>query len=197
MNSNPPDVSAKSRRGGARPGAGRPRKGRVAGSALAPIDIASALALPSPTVIETEAQAHAADAIRSLVTVMTQGQSDAARVSAAIRLLDRGYGKPATEAAVDNALPLFARAMPSPARNLETARVVREEARRHARIAILTLHRIASASTSEAARVSAAAALLDRGVGAVAVANLGALTPAPAQPVATPESDDPIAALLN
>jgi hypothetical protein len=65
-------------RGGFRAGAGRPA-GRKSAKTLE---------------IEAAAKAHASDALAVLVEVATQGTSDAARVSAATALLDRGYGKP-------------------------------------------------------------------------------------------------------
>jgi hypothetical protein len=40
------------------------------------------------------AKAHTHDALLTLVDVANNGRSDAARVSAANALLDRGYGKP-------------------------------------------------------------------------------------------------------
>lgn len=68
--------------GGKRPGAGRPkgakdRLTREAGATLSDL-----------------ARAHTADALKVLVEVATQGASEAARVSAAVAILDRGYGKP-------------------------------------------------------------------------------------------------------
>lgn len=40
------------------------------------------------------ARAHTEDAIKALVRIVTSGESEAARVSAAQALLDRGWGKP-------------------------------------------------------------------------------------------------------
>lgn len=40
------------------------------------------------------AQKHTKEALRTLVSVATSGESEAARVSAAVAILDRGYGKP-------------------------------------------------------------------------------------------------------
>ena len=40
------------------------------------------------------AQAHTADAIEALAKICRTGKSESARVSAAVALLDRGYGKP-------------------------------------------------------------------------------------------------------
>jgi hypothetical protein len=40
------------------------------------------------------AQAHAADAVRTLAEICKTGQSEAARVAAASAILDRAYGKP-------------------------------------------------------------------------------------------------------
>lgn len=65
-------------RGGARPGAGRP-KGRKDAKTLE---------------IEAAARAHAGDALAALVDVALNGTTEGARVSAATALLDRGYGRP-------------------------------------------------------------------------------------------------------
>jgi hypothetical protein len=58
--------------------------------------------------IEELARGHAATALTALVQVATKGQSEAARVSAAVALLDRGYGKPrqAVEHAGENGGPV-------------------------------------------------------------------------------------------
>ena len=55
--------------------------------------------------------------------------------------------------------------------NLAEIRVI---SRRYARLAVETLHKIATASASEAARVAACRSLLDRGLGTVAVARITA-----------------------
>lgn len=70
--------------GGARPGAGR-KKGGVSQIKR---DLASL------------AKEHAELALQVLVQVATASESDAARVSAANALLDRGYGKPAQSIAL-------------------------------------------------------------------------------------------------
>lgn len=67
-----------SRRGGQRPGAGRP-KGRKDAKTLE---------------IEAAAKEYAGDALRALVKVATKGKSEGSRVAAAVALLDRGYGRP-------------------------------------------------------------------------------------------------------
>ncbi len=64
--------------GGARPGAGR-KKGSVG-------EIKQALA--------EAAREHADTALQVLVSIATNGQSEAARVSAANAILDRAYGRP-------------------------------------------------------------------------------------------------------
>lgn len=64
--------------GGARPGAGR-KMGKVG---QAKRDLAAM------------AKKHAETALKVLVEVATSGESEAARVSAANAILDRGYGKP-------------------------------------------------------------------------------------------------------
>lgn len=64
--------------GGARPGAGR-RKGKLSEAKRHLSEIA---------------KDHAAAALQVLVDIATSGESEAARVSAANAILDRGYGKP-------------------------------------------------------------------------------------------------------
>lgn len=70
--------SNKTKRGGARPGAGRP-KGRKSSKTLE---------------IEAKAKLYAGDALQALVDVAQNSENDSARVSAAQAILDRGYGKP-------------------------------------------------------------------------------------------------------
>ncbi len=64
-------------RGGRRPGAGRP-KGRKDAKTLE---------------IEAAAKVYADDALKALAHVAMHGESEPARVSASVALLDRGYGK--------------------------------------------------------------------------------------------------------
>jgi hypothetical protein len=66
------------RRGGSRPGAGRP-KGRRDAKTLE---------------IQAAAKEYAGDALAALAEVALNGKSEGARVSAASALLDRGYGRP-------------------------------------------------------------------------------------------------------
>lgn len=44
--------------------------------------------------LEILAQGHADAALQALVAVATAGESEAARVSAAVAILDRGFGRP-------------------------------------------------------------------------------------------------------
>ena len=76
-------------RGGARPGAGRkPGKVSAAKRELAEM-----------------AKDHAEDALKTLVSIAkSTSASEAARVSAAVAILDRGYGKPRQSVEVDGAL---------------------------------------------------------------------------------------------
>lgn len=69
-------------RGGKRPGAGRKpgAKDRAAAG-----EVASLSAL---------ARKHTPEALRTLVNVATKGMSEAAQVTAATAILDRGYGRP-------------------------------------------------------------------------------------------------------
>lgn len=67
-----------SSRGGARQGAGRP-KGRKDAKTIE---------------IQAAAKEYAGDALAALAEIVNNGASEAARISAATALLDRGYGKP-------------------------------------------------------------------------------------------------------
>lgn len=71
-----------SARGGARKGAGRPRGSR------------SAATKEQIKTISELAKDHAPAALKALVEIMTQGESETARINAANAILDRGYGKP-------------------------------------------------------------------------------------------------------
>lgn len=68
----------RNQRGGRRPGAGRP-KGRKDNKTLE---------------IEAKAKKYAGDALKALAEIARHGESETARVSACVALLDRGYGKP-------------------------------------------------------------------------------------------------------
>jgi len=70
------------RRGGKRPNAGRKAGSVVRGT------------IENRDAIGELARAHTEVALQALVKVATKSDSDAARVSAASALLDRGYGKP-------------------------------------------------------------------------------------------------------
>jgi hypothetical protein len=48
----------------------------------------------APTEIRSYARAHALEAIQTLAGVARNGKQEAARVAAAIALLDRGWGRP-------------------------------------------------------------------------------------------------------
>lgn len=69
-------------RGGKRPGAGRPKGAKD-----------KATREEGATIGELARQ-HCATALNALVQVALSGESEAARVSAANALLDRGFGKP-------------------------------------------------------------------------------------------------------
>lgn len=69
-------------RGGKRPGAGRPKGARD-----------KATREQGATLGEM-ARAHTAAALKTLAAIAKSGESEAARVSAANALLDRGYGRP-------------------------------------------------------------------------------------------------------
>lgn len=152
-----------SRRGGARPGAGRPKKPRK-------LNIVSALAARPPDEIDGVAQAHAKTALESLCKLLMHGGSETAKIAAAKEILDRGYGKPAVEIGGDAAMLPFMMA-PSP-HMPSLGSEIRTEARKYANLAIETLRKIASDGASETAIASASKALLDRGLGTVGKARM-------------------------
>jgi hypothetical protein len=176
-------VTARSRpgHGGKRPGAGRKKKDFRSPTALAAIDLKRALDAPVPADIETAAQQHAWAAVSALVAQLSHGLSDAARINAANEILDRGYGKPAltgssTSENAAGGTGNFLLATPWPSKDSngvtgdnasedQITAPVRTEARKFANLAIEVLHRVAIASESESARVSAAKSLLARGLG--------------------------------
>lgn len=69
-------------RGGKRPGAGRPKGAKDTATRKAGATIAEL------------ARKHSATALKALSDIAAKGESEAARVSAANALLDRGFGKP-------------------------------------------------------------------------------------------------------
>lgn len=69
-------------RGGKRPGAGRPK------------GVSHRASEADKAGLEARAREHTKTALDALVEVAKGAESDAARVSAASALLDRGYGKP-------------------------------------------------------------------------------------------------------
>lgn len=162
-------------RGGRRPRAGRKRKGHVAPTALGEIDIKAALAAAVPERIEDVAAGDAHASLEALVKQLLAGASEFVKVRAANAILDRGFGKPAVEAGGEPTLPFFGIA---PQAKLHGE--IREAARRHANLAIAALRRIRDHGESESARIAAAQALLDRGLGTVATAKV------PDGPVARP-----------
>jgi hypothetical protein len=155
------------RHGGARPGAGRKKKGAVSTSAIAPLDLRAALAAAAPAEVEPLAAQHATVAVEALFKELVAGLSEAARVAAANEILDRGWGKPTVESGGDLTLPFFGTA---PARELPSE--IRSQCRRLTELAVQALLKIATSGTSESARVSAARSLLNRGLGAVAPARV-------------------------
>lgn len=70
-------------RGGKRIGAGRPAGSHDAATGEQKANLGDI------------ARAHTDTAVDALVAIITSGQSEATRVSAAIAILDRGYGRPA------------------------------------------------------------------------------------------------------
>lgn len=159
----------KSGRGGKRPGAGRKSKHQKAPSALPDIDLEAAMSAAVPDDIESVASTKAKKAIGSLVKVLLYGKSEQARVNACNKILDRGYGKPSVDAGGFSQMSLFPVGVHI---DVGLANEIRDEARRFANLAIDTLEAIADRGQLEGARVSAAASLIDRGVGTVATAKV-------------------------
>lgn len=169
---NPAD-KPKSRRGGARPGAGRKKKVFVAPTIVTDVEFAAVMALEPPAEIDAIAQDEAHRTIASFVRQMMTGESEAASIAAANHILDRGYGKPAVEIGGDAAVMMLPFAVaPEAAAMAHTTAEVRAEARKFARLAIEVLKRIRDKGASESARVSAGKSLLDRGYGTVGKARM-------------------------
>lgn len=160
-----PDVAPKKARGGARKGAGRPKKPRA-------LNVVSALASPPPDEIDGVAQQHARVAIDALVKLLMHGGSEAARITAAKEILDRGYGKPAVEIGGDAAMLPFMMPPMAPAAMISMSADIRNEARKYANLAVEVLRKIASDGLSESAVASASKALLERGLGTVGKAKM-------------------------
>jgi len=158
-----------SRRGGRRPGAGRKPKGYVKPSALSELNKVSALATEPPEEIDGVAQRYARDAVEALVKLLFYGSSEAAKITAAKEILDRGYGKPAVEIGGDAAVMLPFMAAPSAP---SVSSDIRSEARKYAKLAIEVLRKIAADGSSETAIAAASKALLDRGLGTVGKARM-------------------------
>jgi hypothetical protein len=159
--------TGRSKRGGKRPGAGRPKTLRTASNTLSAIDLKSLLTAPAPDEIETVAQRHAHKALASMVKLLMFGSVESAKITAAIEVLDRGYGKPAVEIGGDAMLP-FMKAPATPTTSTE----IRTEARKFANLAIAVLEKIAESGASENSRASASKMLLARGLGTVAAARM-------------------------
>lgn len=84
------------KRGGKRAGAGRPKGAK------------SRATKEQKATLADLARAHTQTALQALVQIATSGESEAARVSAATAILDRGYGKPmqAVEHSGENGGPI-------------------------------------------------------------------------------------------
>src|SRR5712664_3121086 len=134
MSELPEALKPKSGRGGKRPGAGRKPKNFVKPSALSELNKISALASEPPDEIDGVAQRHARDAIEALVKLLFYGASEAAKITAAKEILDRGYGKPAVEIGGDAAMLPF---MMAPSiQPVSLSADIRTEARKYANLAI-------------------------------------------------------------
>ena len=78
-------------RGGKREGAGRKKGSKDTRPRSSPVIIAPA---QEKRELREAARHFTDDALKTLAAICNEGQSEAARVSAACALLDRGYGKP-------------------------------------------------------------------------------------------------------
>jgi hypothetical protein len=168
---NPASSKDGSRRGGARPGAGRKKKGLSAPTSLSELELRALLAEPSPEEIDGLAQQHASLAIENLSRLLIYGTSESAKITAAKEILDRGYGKPAVEIGGDAAM-LMLPFMAAPTVAPTTSGEVRTQARKYAAVAVAVLRKIAQDGQSETARAGASKALLDRGLGTVGKARM-------------------------
>ena len=87
-------------RGGKREGAGRKQGSKDRKPRSSPVIIAKA---QEKRELREAARQFTAEALQTLAAICNQGQSEAARVSAACALLDRGYGRPTQQ--VENGSP--------------------------------------------------------------------------------------------
>lgn len=159
----------KSKRGGARKGAGRKPKGYVSPK-VAGVDLAEAMASPPPAEIDVDAQSDVGESLAALVKLLLYGESETAQIAAGKEILDRGFGKPAVEIGGDAAMLPF---MMSPATAIAgVTSQVRTESKRYANLAMAVLRKIRDNGLSETARASAAKALLDRAIGTVGKARM-------------------------
>lgn len=78
-------------RGGARPGAGRPKGSLNKATAD----------------VKALAQEHTDEALNKLVTLMRRGKTEAVKLNAAIEILNRGHGKPTQHHGNDPDSPLI------------------------------------------------------------------------------------------
>lgn len=159
----------KSLRGGARAGAGRPKKGQQRLRTLNPIDVRAAIESLPPAEIDAVAQRNARRNIDNLVKLLLYGESEAAQIAAAKGILDRGWGKPAVEIGGDAAMLPF---MMAPENQMTVSSEVRTEARKYGNLALMVLQRIADDGRSESARAAANLAMLDRSIGTVGKARM-------------------------
>lgn len=158
-----------SKRGGARAGAGRKKKGLSTPTSLSELELRALLAEPAPEEIDGVAQQHACLAIETLARLLIYGSSESAKITAGKEILDRGYGKPAVEIGGDAAMLPF---MMVPTTAPTMSGEIRTQARKYCAVAVAVLRKIAQDGQSETARASASKALLDRGLGTVGKARM-------------------------
>lgn len=173
MAEKPTSETAQPNWGGKRTGAGRKKKATIAPVVVAGIDLARALATPPPDEIDAylRSRGQGSRSINALGQQLIYGTSEAAKIAAAITILDRSYGKPAVEIGGDAAMLPFM-ASPDAATAASDAAALRAEARKWAPLAIEVLEKIRDNGASEAARTRAANVLIEREYGTVGKARL-------------------------
>lgn len=171
MPENSTSETPKSAWGGKRRGAGRKPKAALAPVVVAGVDLARSLATPPPAEIDEYLSGEERASIQAMVVQLLHGTSEAAKISAAVEILDRGYGKPAVEIGGDSTPMLPFLTAPDAARTSASVEI-RTEARKYAPLAVEVLRKIRDNGASENARVTAARALLTRRLGTVGKARL-------------------------
>lgn len=159
-----------SKRGGARPGAGRKPQPRSDPPPLPTIAI-------DPAELARE---RARSALSALMEVVFKGKSDVARVRAANIVLDRAIGKPSSDGG-----HLFKIVEYSVSETDGDAVTFRSEARKHIDAIFIVLTWISQNSKNESARIAASSSLIERAHGTTQPPQIEPQTQPPAPDRAT------------